>query len=494
MDLMTILSQYNVSSGTGTDSVMSMIESSDGKQGNFEDVLKQASTDANKNDIKAEDNSVDDTDTVEPAESEQADNQTNTDEEDVETDDTEVTDENIAAEEAVGLAAELIDVSQNNDIQTTETSEIVSESGLELTDEEIVDTGAQIQTNVGDTVDAEALEQAQTALDSDGQSKINFEDTVAKTANVDLDAVDMQNSTDQAQTQLTVDTESLTEAEETDTIDFSELAGEVDDAIEVTDTQVAAAEIKTDSKDNYLDAISSDKMQVDQDNQDSLDDMNVEQLEAETSQTGLFGNKNQHSDAKMESDQTVQLENMPEIKMDNQTQTAETAPVERTLETAHTSTKVVDQISETIQSSAANGERQITIRLDPPELGSVTIKLTQEGSQLVGTLEVEKLQTRHDIERSLPELSRNLANAGIEVKKLEVNQTYESQPETQKDQTDSGQRGQWQADSDHSESQYGSGSDDSDNNEQNEYKGRSHYESSDDEFMSSSDKSLNILM
>ena len=83
-------------------------------------------------------------------------------------------------------------------------------------------------------------------------------------------------------------------------------------------------------------------------------------------------------------------------------------------------TSVSEQIQGSIQSSLRQGDQQITIRLNPPELGKVTIKFHEQQDQLTGLLQVSKTQTKYEIQQALPEIIQNLQNMGIQVKKLEV--------------------------------------------------------------------------
>lgn len=80
------------------------------------------------------------------------------------------------------------------------------------------------------------------------------------------------------------------------------------------------------------------------------------------------------------------------------------------------------QILESIHNSLSqqSGDRQITVRLNPPELGKVFIKFQEQDAQLTGLLEVSKTQTRADIEQALPQIIRNLQDCGIQIRRLEV--------------------------------------------------------------------------
>ncbi len=86
------------------------------------------------------------------------------------------------------------------------------------------------------------------------------------------------------------------------------------------------------------------------------------------------------------------------------------------------SADISKQILESIHGSPSQqgAERQITVRLNPPELGRVFIKLQEHQAGLTGILEVSRSQTRFEIERALPEIIRNLADCGIQVRRFDV--------------------------------------------------------------------------
>ena len=80
------------------------------------------------------------------------------------------------------------------------------------------------------------------------------------------------------------------------------------------------------------------------------------------------------------------------------------------------------QILESIQSSLnhRDGDQQITVRLNPPELGKVFIKIQEQNSELTGLLEVSKAETKVEIEQALPQMIRDLADCGIQIKRLDI--------------------------------------------------------------------------
>ncbi|HUT30691.1 MAG TPA: flagellar hook-length control protein FliK [Sedimentisphaerales bacterium] len=81
---------------------------------------------------------------------------------------------------------------------------------------------------------------------------------------------------------------------------------------------------------------------------------------------------------------------------------------------------VGEQLTEQIRTSLRQGDQQITIRLNPPELGKVLIRFQEQNDQITGLLEVSRTQTRYEIEQALPQIIRTLHDAGVQVRRLEV--------------------------------------------------------------------------
>ena len=79
-----------------------------------------------------------------------------------------------------------------------------------------------------------------------------------------------------------------------------------------------------------------------------------------------------------------------------------------------------EQIRDSMHTSLARGERQLVIRLHPPELGSVLVRFQEQNEQIHGMLEVSHSEARHEVEQALPQVLRNLQDLGIQVRKLEV--------------------------------------------------------------------------
>lgn len=81
---------------------------------------------------------------------------------------------------------------------------------------------------------------------------------------------------------------------------------------------------------------------------------------------------------------------------------------------------VGEQILSSVQASLARADKQVQIRLDPPELGSVLVRLSEQGGQIRGFLEVSRDETRREIEQALPQVLKGLQEAGVQVRRLEV--------------------------------------------------------------------------
>lgn len=79
-----------------------------------------------------------------------------------------------------------------------------------------------------------------------------------------------------------------------------------------------------------------------------------------------------------------------------------------------------DQILSSIHASIARSDKQVQIRLDPPELGSVLVRVQETGDQIRGMIEVARDETRREIEQALPQVMRGLQEAGVQVRRLEV--------------------------------------------------------------------------
>ena len=84
------------------------------------------------------------------------------------------------------------------------------------------------------------------------------------------------------------------------------------------------------------------------------------------------------------------------------------------------SQSVGEQILDSLKASMVQGDGRVLIRLQPPELGMVLVRLREQGEHLEGTLQVDRAETRRQIEQALPEVVRSLQDAGIGIRRLDV--------------------------------------------------------------------------
>jgi flagellar hook-length control protein FliK len=81
-----------------------------------------------------------------------------------------------------------------------------------------------------------------------------------------------------------------------------------------------------------------------------------------------------------------------------------------------------DQIIENVRQAVANGQRDVTINLNPPELGRVRLRMYAEGNEIRGRIEVENPRTLTEIRHQAEMLTQRLAEDGIVIRRLDVHQ------------------------------------------------------------------------
>jgi len=82
-----------------------------------------------------------------------------------------------------------------------------------------------------------------------------------------------------------------------------------------------------------------------------------------------------------------------------------------------------DQIVETVRLAGPGVGRQITVRLDPPDLGRVRLTLESDGQEVRGVLEVDNPRTLVQLQRETSVLADRLADGGIQLRRLDVQLT-----------------------------------------------------------------------
>lgn len=174
----------------------------------------------------------------------------------------------------------------------------------------------------------------------------------------------------------------------------------------------------------------------------TVQELNVTAVQVSTGQTKNRGSStsNNSSDSDLEQ---ILSHNNPQTPVTEQSPNsaagAKTAALPGQTSPSSVSADIGKQILESIHSSLSREgqDQQITIRLNPPELGKVFIKFGEQDSQIIGLLEVSKPQTRIEIQQALPQIIQNLQDSGIHIKRLEVVLSEAEQPEQEalKDQS-----------------------------------------------------------
>jgi flagellar hook-length control protein FliK len=78
------------------------------------------------------------------------------------------------------------------------------------------------------------------------------------------------------------------------------------------------------------------------------------------------------------------------------------------------------QILDSMQASLTQGQREVVVRLQPPELGNVVVRFREQDGQLHGLLEVNGSDAKREIERVLPQVLQSLHDQGTQVRRVDV--------------------------------------------------------------------------
>ena len=178
------------------------------------------------------------------------------------------------------------------------------------------------------------------------------------------------------------------------------------------------------------------KEQSDNPSGDSLlHKLNPAQVQISTNQTKDRGSSTSNNSSNSDFEQILPSSDAQTPVSD---QTSAFGPVAKTADNTspgNVSTSISKQIQGSINSLSRQGDQQITIHLNPPELGKVYIKFQEQGGQITGLLEVDKIQTRVEIQQALPQIIQNLADSGIQIKRLEVVLTDQPEQQLYKEQS-----------------------------------------------------------
>jgi flagellar hook-length control protein FliK len=157
----------------------------------------------------------------------------------------------------------------------------------------------------------------------------------------------------------------------------------------------------------------------------TIRDLNIADVQIFKNQTKNHNsstyNNNSNSDFEQISNQNNPLTYVTELSP-NSAEGTKTVELPDQTSPNNISAGISKQILESIHSSSSQEGRnqQITVQLNPPELGKVFIKLQEQDSQITGLLEVSKTQTRIEIEQAIPQIVRSLQDSGIQIKRLDV--------------------------------------------------------------------------
>jgi len=100
--------------------------------------------------------------------------------------------------------------------------------------------------------------------------------------------------------------------------------------------------------------------------------------------------------------------------------TQSTAPTQTSNSQAAEAQKVMDQVVKGVSGSLGEGRSHITIRLSPPDLGNVSVRLVMENGALTAKLFAEQANTRSLLEQHANTLRNSLAEQGIKIDNVAV--------------------------------------------------------------------------
>ncbi len=166
----------------------------------------------------------------------------------------------------------------------------------------------------------------------------------------------------------------------------------------------------------------------------AVQELNISGVQVSTGQTKNNNNAASNNNSNSELQQIIN-QNNPENPatelIPNSAEGAKNIELPSQTSPGSISTSVGQQIQESVRSSfSQEGQnQQITIQLNPPELGKVLIKFQEQDNQITGLLEVSKTQTRIEIEQAIPQIIRGLHDSGIQIKRLDVVLSQGEQPD-----------------------------------------------------------------
>lgn len=84
------------------------------------------------------------------------------------------------------------------------------------------------------------------------------------------------------------------------------------------------------------------------------------------------------------------------------------------------------EVAETVSTAVINGDTEVHLRLDPPELGTLDVHIERQDGAIRIRVEASQASSRDLIERALPALQQALESRDLRVERLEVRSMSES--------------------------------------------------------------------
>jgi len=107
------------------------------------------------------------------------------------------------------------------------------------------------------------------------------------------------------------------------------------------------------------------------------------------------------------------------------------------VDTVEDNHRVADQVIRSARFISRDGINRVTVALDPPELGEVTIRLESKGNIISGEITVESRQVHEIVHNRLADLRLALTEQGIQVERLDVSVDQRGEPGQNRDNSNS---------------------------------------------------------
>lgn len=89
--------------------------------------------------------------------------------------------------------------------------------------------------------------------------------------------------------------------------------------------------------------------------------------------------------------------------------------------------KMLEQVENSILKHAIDGSRQIIMRLDPPDMGRLTLNLSVSNGEVKAILTAEKAETSSALQEQLAEMKASLEEQGLKVASIEIETSTQQQ-------------------------------------------------------------------